>query len=99
MCGVTSWLSLGAGILLVLLSLAGAFLEVWKKILAEIARGGADAAAARFAEGAARALIAAITALLEAFSKASVWLAMLFAGVILCGSANYMSLSFCAPSG
>ena len=98
MCAVTSWFFLGAGILLVLLSLAGAFLEVWKKILAEIARGGADAAAARFAEG-GTGLIGAITALLEAFSKAPVWLTMLFAGVILCGLANYMSLSFCVPSG
>ena len=96
MSGVTSWLFLGAGILLVLLSLAGAFLEVWKKILAD--RGGADAAAARFAEG-GTGLLGAIAALLEAFSKAPVWLAMLFAGVILCGSANYMSLSFCVPSG
>ncbi len=98
MCAVTSWLFLAAGILLVLLSLAGAFIEVWKKILAEMVRGGADAAAARLAEE-ATGLIGAITALLEAFSKAPVWLAMLFAGVILCGLANYMSLSFCVPSG
>jgi hypothetical protein len=53
--------------------LAGSFLEAWKKILAEIARGGADAAAAGFAEGGS-GLIGAITALLEAFSKAPVWL-------------------------
>ncbi|MGH9810820.1 MAG: hypothetical protein ACRD9W_26825 [Terriglobia bacterium] len=100
MCDLISWILLVIGVLFIVLSLAGAFLEIVKEFrrsLAPKAAGGKAFAPDQLSELLSKVtnLIEAVTKLLSTIAGSPLWLVLLLAGVGLTLYSHWMSTNVC----
>jgi hypothetical protein len=101
MCGVISWTLLIVGVLFIILSLAGAFLEIVKEFrdsLSRKAAGGKTLAPEQWTDLLAKVtnLIEAVTKLLTTLIGSPKWFLLLLAGVGVAIGSHWMTTNVCS---
>jgi hypothetical protein len=101
MCGTLSWTLLVIGVLFIVLSLAGAFLEIVKDFRSAVSArtaGGKALAPDQLSDLLSKVtgLIDAVTKLISTLATSPRWLVLLIAGLAVAGYSHWMVATACS---